>query len=107
MDMLNFVPKQAYYQWIPFILGLQCILFYMPHLIWQTLSTYCSGGDLFSLIKMAGEASVMNRSGREGAVKRVAEFLEDMINIQQECRKVIIIFNFFDNYNFIMNRVLN
>ncbi len=31
------VTYHAYYQWVPFVLFLQGILFYVPHYLWKTL----------------------------------------------------------------------
>lgn len=77
----------TYYQWVPFVLGLQCIFFYIPHIAWQAVCAHRSGGDLFALVKTAAEAATTERGAREKQVKRVAEFLEDMIGGQQDCHK--------------------
>ncbi|TGZ73317.1 hypothetical protein CRM22_001587 [Opisthorchis felineus] len=77
----------TYYQWVPFVLGLQCILFYIPHIAWQAVCAQRSGGDLFALVKSAAEASTSERGAREKQVKRVAEFLEDMIDGQRDCHR--------------------
>lgn len=31
------VTHHAYYQWVPFVLFLQAILFYMPHHVWRSV----------------------------------------------------------------------
>ncbi|XP_018647851.1 putative innexin [Schistosoma mansoni] len=76
----------TYYQWVPFVLGLQCILFYIPHIAWQAACTCRSGGDMFSLVKSAADAAILSREDRQKAVARVAEFIEDMIGMHKECR---------------------
>ncbi|KAF7261850.1 hypothetical protein EG68_00805 [Paragonimus skrjabini miyazakii] len=77
----------TYYQWVPFVLGLQCIFFYIPHIAWQAVCAHRSGGDLFALVKSAADAATSERGTREKQVKRVAEFLEDMIDGQRDCHK--------------------
>ncbi|KAG5442452.1 Innexin unc-7 [Clonorchis sinensis] len=68
-----------------FVLGLQCILFYIPHLAWQALCSNQAGGDVFQLVKAAADAATSERSAREKQVKRVAEFLTDMIISPRVC----------------------
>ncbi|CAH8826017.1 unnamed protein product [Trichobilharzia szidati] len=77
----------TYYQWVPFVLGLQCIFFYIPHIAWQAACACRSGGDMFSLVKSAAEAAVLTRDDRQKTVSRVAEFVEDMIESHKECRR--------------------
>ncbi|CAH8440360.1 unnamed protein product [Heterobilharzia americana] len=77
----------TYYQWVPFVLGLQCIFFYVPHIAWQAACACRAGGDMFSLVKSAAEAAIMTRDDRQKTVARVAEFVEDMIGTHKECRR--------------------
>ncbi|KAK4473104.1 hypothetical protein MN116_004291 [Schistosoma mekongi] len=77
----------TYYQWVPFVLGLQCIFFYIPHIAWQALCACRSGGDMFSLVKSAADAAILSRDDRQKAVARVAEFIEDMIETHKEYGK--------------------
>ncbi|TGZ73318.1 hypothetical protein CRM22_001587 [Opisthorchis felineus] len=86
-DEYDRLRRITYYQWVPFVLGLQCILFYIPHIAWQAVCAQRSGGDLFALVKSAAEASTSERGAREKQVKRVAEFLEDMIDGQRDCHR--------------------
>lgn len=37
-----------YYQWVPFVLLVEAVMFYLPYSLWNTLSTH-SGIDLHSL----------------------------------------------------------
>ncbi|KER30325.1 hypothetical protein T265_03269 [Opisthorchis viverrini] len=86
-DLYDATRRITYYQWVPFVLGLQCILFYIPHIAWQAVCAQRSGGDLFALVKSAAEAATSERGAREKQVKRVAEFLEDMIDGQRDCHR--------------------
>ncbi len=38
--------KITYYQWVPFMLGLQAILFYIPRIVWSVFS-YNRTGKMF------------------------------------------------------------
>ncbi|KAF6772073.1 hypothetical protein AHF37_08712 [Paragonimus kellicotti] len=86
-DVYDRLRRVTYYQWVPFVLGLQCIFFYIPHIAWQAVCAHRSGGDLFALVKSAADAATSERGTREKQVKRVAEFLEDMIDGQRDCHK--------------------
>ncbi|TGZ65051.1 hypothetical protein CRM22_006055 [Opisthorchis felineus] len=86
-DEYDRIRRITYYQWVPFVLGLQCILFYIPHLAWQVLCSNQAGGDVFQLVKAAADAATSERSAREKQVKRVADFLTDMIISPRVCRQ--------------------
>ncbi|KAL1402833.1 hypothetical protein pipiens_001829 [Culex pipiens pipiens] len=47
------VKHHAYYQWVPFILFLQAIMFYAPHYVWRTMEVYFTnyflGGRFYHL----------------------------------------------------------
>ncbi|KAL5107268.1 Innexin unc-7 [Taenia crassiceps] len=47
----------SFYQWVPFCLSIQAILFYIPHLIWQALSVFTLGDNLNYLIMCAQAAT--------------------------------------------------
>ncbi|VDK25407.1 unnamed protein product [Taenia asiatica] len=47
----------SFYQWVPFCLSIQAILFYVPHLIWQALSVFTLGDNLNYLITCAQTAT--------------------------------------------------
>ncbi|KAL5961552.1 Innexin unc-7 [Taenia solium] len=77
----------TYYQWVPFVLGLQCIIFYLPHLLWEMICISRASGDVFTLIQAARKAASGGRSDRKKEVHRVAEFLEDMIDTHRCSRR--------------------
>ncbi|VDL18509.1 unnamed protein product [Hymenolepis diminuta] len=70
----------TYYQWIPFMLGLQCISFYLPNVLWEIICNCRASGDIFTLIQAAKKAASGTRNDRKKEVERVAEFLEDMLD---------------------------
>ncbi len=69
----------VYYQWAPFVLGLQCCLFYVPRLIWQAICTSRMGIDLENLISQAMTAEHSNDADRKVAVENVAADIEVML----------------------------
>ncbi|CAH8438570.1 unnamed protein product [Heterobilharzia americana] len=52
----------------------------------RIICAHRSGGDLFALVKAAADAAISERGSRKSQVKRVAEFLEDMIDGHKDCR---------------------
>ncbi|KAL3307279.1 Innexin inx2, partial [Cichlidogyrus casuarinus] len=85
-DSYDRTRRINYYQWVPFVLGLQCIFFYIPHIAWQAICSQRAGGDLFSLVQAASAAATESREARQGNVNQVAEFLQDMIDGHKTCR---------------------
>ncbi|KAL3314554.1 Innexin inx2 [Cichlidogyrus casuarinus] len=71
--------KLLYYQWVPFVLGLQCILFYLPRLIWQMICYNRSGTDVQHLVTSASQAVHSNEDQRNKLVKHLAKTLEQML----------------------------
>uniref|UniRef100_A0A0X3PLJ3 Innexin n=1 Tax=Schistocephalus solidus TaxID=70667 RepID=A0A0X3PLJ3_SCHSO len=71
--------KLLYYQWVPFVLGLQCILFYIPRIIWQMICYNRTGTDLQHLINLASEAAHATSDKRAETVKHLAKSLEQLL----------------------------
>ncbi|KAI6183067.1 Innexin [Aphelenchoides bicaudatus] len=72
----------GYYQWVPFILGLQAILFYLPSLIWRILN-WQSGISVKGIIQMCEDVGNMQVEKRKSSVEVVASHLSDSLKIQQ------------------------
>nr|CDS26633.1 INneXin family member (inx 1) [Hymenolepis microstoma] len=51
-------PNVSFYQWVPFCLVIQAILFYLPHFIWHALLNW-SFGDSFSYLISRTKAAAM------------------------------------------------
>uniref|UniRef100_A0A5K4ELL6 Innexin n=1 Tax=Schistosoma mansoni TaxID=6183 RepID=A0A5K4ELL6_SCHMA len=80
--------KLLYYQWVPFVLGLQCILFYLPRLIWQMICYNRVGTDVQHLVLCANQAVHANDEQRTKMVQHLAKTLEQLLFQQQKKRLV-------------------
>uniref|UniRef100_A0A1I8I4C6 Innexin n=1 Tax=Macrostomum lignano TaxID=282301 RepID=A0A1I8I4C6_9PLAT len=53
----------VYYQWVPFVLGLQSLMFYLPRVLWGMMSYNRAGTDIGHIIRTANDAvTAMARS---------------------------------------------
>ncbi|CAL8103946.1 unnamed protein product [Calicophoron daubneyi] len=75
-----------YYQWVPFMLSLQCIMFYLPRVIWQTICSYRTGTDLQSLVNVASEASKGPPDQRGKLVDHIVSTMNTMLLQHREYR---------------------
>ncbi|KAA3681282.1 innexin [Paragonimus westermani] len=71
--------KLLYYQWVPFVLGLQCILFYIPRVIWQMICYNRTGTDIQHLVLSANQAVHETDRKRTELVQHVARTLEQLL----------------------------
>ncbi|VEL37257.1 unnamed protein product, partial [Protopolystoma xenopodis] len=76
-----------YYQWVPFMLGLQCILFYLPRVVWQVVCYNRTGTDLEHLVVLSNRASHTSAKERENLIFHVAGSLEAMLFQHRDFRK--------------------
>lgn len=60
IDRFRLLIILAFYQWVPFCLAIQAILFYIPYLIWQALSINTLGDNFNYLVTRAKSASMTN-----------------------------------------------
>ncbi|KAM3186862.1 hypothetical protein ACTXT7_003453 [Hymenolepis weldensis] len=73
-------PKSTvYYQWVPFVLGLQCIMFLIPRVIWQIICYNQTGTDLYHLISLANQASHAKPDKKADLVKNLAKSIEQLL----------------------------
>jgi innexin len=85
-DTLDETSRITYYQWVPFVLGLQCILFYLPRMIWQIICYNRTGVDLEHIVDTASKASQTSGDDRKKQVTHIVETLEDMFFQHREYR---------------------
>uniref|UniRef100_A0A0R3S688 Innexin n=1 Tax=Elaeophora elaphi TaxID=1147741 RepID=A0A0R3S688_9BILA len=72
----------GYYQWVPFVLGLQGILFYLPCLIWRLLN-WQSGIFLKGIVLMSQDVNNMQSDKRKDSVTVVATHIYDSLKTQR------------------------
>ncbi|KAL3082944.1 hypothetical protein niasHS_010746 [Heterodera schachtii] len=72
----------GYYQWVPFVLGLQGILFYFPSLVWRIFN-WQSGVAVKGIIQMCEDVGNMQVDKRMGSVEVVATHIRDSLKMQQ------------------------
>ncbi|KAF5405042.1 Innexin [Paragonimus heterotremus] len=86
-EQLSKERRINYYQWVPFILAIQCIMFYLPRLAWQSVSFNRLGTDLNVLVSQANQALVAStRSARKASIGRVAHALEMLLFAHRDYR---------------------
>ncbi|CAI5438969.1 unnamed protein product [Caenorhabditis angaria] len=76
----------GYYQWVPFILGLQAILFYLPSLFWR-LMNFNSGVALKKLLFGAKNADKVNEKARQESAKSTAAHIFEAVTLQKRFSK--------------------
>ncbi|CAH8862261.1 unnamed protein product [Trichobilharzia szidati] len=66
----------SFYQWVPFCLSIQAMLFFLPHVIWQSLATHVMGENIEAILSMAHKAnSAEENTKREKLVESAAYHL--------------------------------
>lgn len=66
---LDFIEVKAYYQWVPFVLFLQGIMFYVPHIIYKKLEGYKVKNIIGSL-----NMYVLNKEHRGNQINDLASY---------------------------------
>ncbi|VDP91171.1 unnamed protein product [Echinostoma caproni] len=56
-DQLHERSGISFYQWVPFCLSIQAMLFFLPHAIWQSLARYTMGENLECILDKARAAN--------------------------------------------------
>uniref|UniRef100_A0AC34RM35 Innexin n=1 Tax=Panagrolaimus sp. JU765 TaxID=591449 RepID=A0AC34RM35_9BILA len=72
----------GYYQWVPIILALQAIMFYIPNWLWKTLHQQ-SGLDLRTAIADAAKLRAMRHCDRNGEVEKLCTYISETLEINE------------------------
>lgn len=75
----------GYYQWVPIILALQAVFFYIPNFIWKSLHRQ-SGIDLNSAIKDANALRAHVGEDRNKETAKMAQYLEEWLEFRADHR---------------------
>jgi len=73
----------SYYQWVPFILALEALMFYIPHMIWRLLN-WQSGIHLRGIITMACDNKNLGGANQVNAVADIAGHMHACIEIRKK-----------------------
>lgn len=84
----------GYYQWVPIVLALQALMFFIPSWIWQTLHKQ-SGLDLDSVIKEAKSLRNARCEDRKAELTKLAVFVEENLEFDvPRYQRRFLCFNF-------------
>lgn len=75
--------KLGYYQWVPFILALEAMLFYIPTIVWRLLS-WQSGIHVQSLVQMACDSRLLDLDSRNRALQTIATNVEEALHVKHQ-----------------------
>lgn len=73
----------SYYQWVPFILMLQAIMFYSPSILWHNFSTK-TGFDIGTLVKSINNIEHVNPEMKEKTLRYLAKHMDKALEVQRE-----------------------
>jgi len=72
----DYIQVKAYYQWVPFVLFLQCIMFYVPHVIFKWLE----GGKVRNILQSLN-LYVLDDQTRNDSERHLADYFVDSMGM--------------------------
>jgi hypothetical protein len=79
-------PRQFrinYYQWVPFILALMALLFYVPYVFWHLLAKP-SGLDAKTIMKIIGSMDASSSESRDKAMRNTVKIIDRAIDYHRD-----------------------
>jgi hypothetical protein len=73
----------GYYQWVPFVLALEALLFYVPTIVWRLLS-WQSGIHVQSLVQMACDSRLLDNDSRSRALQTIANNVMEALHVKHQ-----------------------
>ncbi|CAI4232571.1 unnamed protein product [Auanema sp. JU1783] len=83
----------GYYQWVPIILALQAIMFYLPNFVWKTLHQQ-SGIDFSTAVQDSRKIRASFGDARRAEVKKLVDYLKECLEFRSDRRTPARIFCF-------------
>ncbi|KFD52086.1 hypothetical protein M513_07068, partial [Trichuris suis] len=77
--------KIGYYQWVPIVLAIQALLFYMPNMLWKLLN-WQSGINVKAVLEMASSAHLFETNKRQNTIRQLCRYLEDTLALQADMK---------------------
>ncbi|PAA49352.1 hypothetical protein BOX15_Mlig015595g4 [Macrostomum lignano] len=78
--------KMYYYQWVPFVLALQAVCFYLPRICWLFLSDRF-GTSIMDIIRFSMSAATVDQDKRQRMVQYLAAHIEKLLYHVQPYRR--------------------
>ncbi|KRZ79807.1 Innexin unc-9 [Trichinella papuae] len=78
--------KIGYYQWVPIVLAIQALLFYLPNMIWN-FCNWKSGIYVKPILQLARDAAFIDIQKRETFIQLLSRYLKRCISHHEEMRR--------------------
>ena len=94
----EYIPSQTserenrqigYYQWVPFILALEAVFFYVPTIVWRFL-TWQTGIHVQSIVSMTCESRMLDHELRHRAFQTIATNIQEAIHVKNQVSSNLI-----------------
>ncbi|KAI6176497.1 Innexin family-containing protein [Aphelenchoides bicaudatus] len=70
-------------QWVPFVLALEALFFYVPTIVWRFL-TWQTGIHVQSIVNMACESRMLDHETRDRAFRSMASNIQEAIHVKNQ-----------------------